>query len=857
MMIRPTTNRIRTSKSSQQIYLPKESYSEVRFFISPRRFELFNSKGNTPVYEPVSIMFRLGISKLIEINASNVLSISLYLHILNVLLSRELANEILQTYRPDASRRNVQICSWFAALMFGIHPLRTEVVAWASGQSYLLASLFAFLFVRAHVSDRRSLALALFILAVLCKAVSISVPILLVAMDVHNDLNRGHSNLFRSLLLSIRRHGRLFLICVITACAVMRQTSKKEGKSSSFPSTYDASVKFIFGTPFYVLKSILPTNLSLRYMIPDLFNEPMNFKGCVCLVMFVTATTMTIITLTRTTTSKKSERFALSWIAFLGLLSPTYLSNHCTMIAADRYSYLPAALLGAPFFACIFMDILSSSPHRFSSRLIIFVLCCCAMILYSHITGTLVDSFEIEENLWRRLLSINPDGDVGLYMNLGTHLMETNRIDEASQLYERAIFHYNITSPKLLKHYAASLTLREMNEDATSILRHHEEELSTPGVSLLISNLYASNNVVEFYEIFERHHDRLISSSESLDAICMACDILRRDRRFVEAEILCRQALSLVDHNSDIILEATSRLLLDQIHQTDPILSWQNPFPLGMNDFVIFDDLASFPESPSQHYHRQYYHHHHHHHHKTLSTTTTTTTSNIWQNQTREDIANIYLLSEMNIARNDGDVKRMATLSQDMLKLRIIKSSVLLYVREASEIGCDRAASSHDIMMSEQKKKSTRSGAQVAFTTAKWYTRAECLSSLGSVYADLKHYQEAAMYFDTSAKSFDIEDNNRSRSGAELFNAATMHGEMKNWEEARIRFQRSLELRPDLSVANCYLGSISYMLKERDRGLKDFKKCFDAANNNEDEISETFRIMHDLLEKNQYASVEI
>ena len=143
------------------------------------------------VYEPVSLLFRRFVSNFISLSASNVLIISLCLHILNTLLIRGYAETAVRIFRPDASTRNVRLCSGFAALLFAVHPLRTEVVAWASCQPYLLATLFSILFIQTYPSK---FSVVLFLLAVLCKAVSISVPIVLVLLDVRSVVREYYTH---------------------------------------------------------------------------------------------------------------------------------------------------------------------------------------------------------------------------------------------------------------------------------------------------------------------------------------------------------------------------------------------------------------------------------------------------------------------------------------------------------------------------------------------------------------------------------------------------------------------------------------------------------------------------------------
>lgn len=214
-----------------------------------------------------------------------------------------------------------------------------------------------------------------------------------------------------------------------------------------------------------------------------------------CLVMFTIANlAASFVLFVMKTTTMTTSAVAFSWIVYVSILSPTIMSSHCTVLAADRYSYLPAALLGVPLTASVFVK-LSSPRANLTSFFLLFLL----MMPYVNITSQLVNSWEIEENLWRRLIEINPKGDDGLYMNLGNHLLEMSRFEDASELYETALFHHNISSSTLVMQYAASLSLRELQEDSIKILRENLVDLNTPGISLLISNLYDMKKNLESY----------------------------------------------------------------------------------------------------------------------------------------------------------------------------------------------------------------------------------------------------------------------------------------------------------------------------------------------------------------------
>ena len=69
-------------------------------------------------------------------------------------------------------------------------------------------------------------------------------------IQVHKDMNRRHSTLFRSLILSLKRHLRLFFMCILLACAVMRKTLKDDDDDKTF------SLYVVFDTLIHTSKTI-------------------------------------------------------------------------------------------------------------------------------------------------------------------------------------------------------------------------------------------------------------------------------------------------------------------------------------------------------------------------------------------------------------------------------------------------------------------------------------------------------------------------------------------------------------------------------------------------------------------------
>ena len=123
---------------------------------------------------------------------------SLILHALNTVVLFLLTVSLLTRCRsrpgPEDPGR-MALAAGLASALFAVHPLRTEVVAWASCQPYLPCALFSMLAVLAYLRAfpdgqtprwRWLLAtFALFVAALLSKAVAVTLPAVLLILDVY------------------------------------------------------------------------------------------------------------------------------------------------------------------------------------------------------------------------------------------------------------------------------------------------------------------------------------------------------------------------------------------------------------------------------------------------------------------------------------------------------------------------------------------------------------------------------------------------------------------------------------------------------------------------------------------------
>src|SRR5581483_2184758 len=140
---------------------------------------------------------------------------SLILHLAATLLFYRLLLELLGRFVPtDAGRPSGPARGPAAAgaLLFGIHPLRVESVAWATERKDVLCGLFVMLtllaYVRMDAEERegrsggrwRWTAVACFAASLLSKALGLMLPLVLLALDVY-PLGRWRPGRRKALLL--------------------------------------------------------------------------------------------------------------------------------------------------------------------------------------------------------------------------------------------------------------------------------------------------------------------------------------------------------------------------------------------------------------------------------------------------------------------------------------------------------------------------------------------------------------------------------------------------------------------------------------------------------------------------------
>lgn len=388
-------------------------------------------------YQPLSWLTSAVGYALWGMNPAGYHATSVALHALNAVLFYFLAARLLRHARGAASVGALSIAAAFATLFFAVHPLRTEPVAWLSGQHDLQAATFCLLAALCHLravsgGSRRFRwgvgATALFGAAMLSKINGIALPLVLLLLDVYP---------LRRLPTDPRQWGKhrtilvekLPMLAVAVAAGLVSMVAR-----SSTATLQPLSVGFriqqaFYGLAFYLGKTMLPVDLVPFHPVPaDHRLATTTVMGSIVLVLVLSALAVCL--------RRSWPGLLTAWVCYVVALLPALgLVSVSTQLVADRYTYLPgmawAVLAGAAVLAGI-VRLQSRDRRVLGVGLVTVVL---ALFVASWRQST---RWHDSETLFRYTLSRSP-GIAEVHDNLGAFLVGQRRIDEGLAEYRKAL----------------------------------------------------------------------------------------------------------------------------------------------------------------------------------------------------------------------------------------------------------------------------------------------------------------------------------------------------------------------------------------------------------------------------------
>lgn len=366
-----------------------------------------------------NIIFHAGVSILVFI-------------VTNTLISKEI--------KAFNSRRSIRgatalLPAFVAAILFAVHPVHTEVVAWVAGIPELSFSFFLLLAFYLYIDEdtiwgkKYIFSVLAYFVAILGKETAITLPILIFAYDFHFKKER-------SVAISIQMKRYMPYIIVTAIYFAMRTYALGGFAPKRSESPLSDYVYFINIFPFfasYLGKLVFPLNLNVFHVFHPI-QSLLEWKGVVGL--FVTSTFITTIFLPKHV--GRLGAFGLIWIA-VTLLPVLYIPVLSENPFAERYLYMPS--VGFVFLIATALDSFftrADQGYRFNVVSIIIGLLLAMNSLFLIWTVKRNFVWKDDYTLWSDTVKQSPEGFIP-HINMGIACRSKGQIDDAIEHYRAAL----------------------------------------------------------------------------------------------------------------------------------------------------------------------------------------------------------------------------------------------------------------------------------------------------------------------------------------------------------------------------------------------------------------------------------
>lgn len=367
--------------------------------------------------------------------------------------------------------------SAFVAVLFAIHPLHVESVAWIAERKDVLSAVFFMLTLGAYAryarrpSAPRYLVVALlFAFGLMSKPMLVTLPFVLLLLDYWplGRIGAQKSKVKRQLPTLITEKIPLLVLSVFSCIATV--FAQRQGPSAIDQLPFRWRLENAFMTYVaYIWQMVWPAQLAVFYPHP---NNRLSLVEVTVAVALLVAVSLLAIYLRR-----RKPYLVTGWFWYLGMLVPVIgLVQVGEQAHADRYTYLPQIGLYI-MIAWTVGDLLLESTRirrvlaNLIAAIIIMSLCVRAFGQTSY--------WKNSETLWNHTLAVTSDNDVA-HNNLGFLFLRRGELDPAISEFQTALetrsrntqSHYSLGAALIQSNLGNALARKQLWDQA---LEHLEE----------------------------------------------------------------------------------------------------------------------------------------------------------------------------------------------------------------------------------------------------------------------------------------------------------------------------------------------------------------------------------------------
>ena len=347
-------------------------------------------------------------------------------HLLNVAL--HVFNTWL-VYRLIMKLHGSTFVAFAVALLFGIHPMHVESVAWISERKDVLYSAFylsaACLYLdylnRPEKKSNLVFALILFVLSLLSKSAAVTLPLLFLVFDYY----KGYRLTAKSVI------AKLPFFALSIVFGIVAILSQSAGNAiMAVTENYGAVNRLFFfttGLATYLVKLVVPFNLAALHFYPSYLVHGLAWYYYASLPFLIGLILLAI----KQTKLKKDTLFGLFFfIAAISVMLQIIAVG--TALYAERYTYI--SYIGLFFIGARFLEELRSTKYATTAMTMFYVLAACYVLATYDRIGVWKDSI----TLFTDAIDKNPENHNNCFIfNI------RGNVYKAAHEYDNAMKDYN------------------------------------------------------------------------------------------------------------------------------------------------------------------------------------------------------------------------------------------------------------------------------------------------------------------------------------------------------------------------------------------------------------------------------
>ena len=343
-------------------------------------------------------------------------------HLHNLFL--HLVNAVLVYFVTWHMFRKNNLAAFIVSVLFAVHPMHVESVAWVSERKDLLYTMYFLLAMLAYVfynQTRHSryfyYTLAFFVLSLLAKAQAVTLPVVLLLIDYFLERKPD----IRMFLEKVPFFALSLFFGIIAILAQKADGSINPVGTSLVNSLFYAQ----YSVWVYLYKLLLPVNLTCLY------NYPFSASGGVPFYIYLSPVIVAILFVLIVYTWKKHRAICFGLLFFIVVIFPVLQFLPVGQaIVAERYSYIP--YIGLFFIvAALFIQfrgkLTSSGGKRLMNNIGIGII-----VVFCLLTFNRTQVWANSITLWTDVMDKNP-ACIDAYVNRSYMYIQNKQYDKAIQ----------------------------------------------------------------------------------------------------------------------------------------------------------------------------------------------------------------------------------------------------------------------------------------------------------------------------------------------------------------------------------------------------------------------------------------